>query len=111
MLGEAIGLAMLGAASLAGHTPLRAGDRILVMRRPIYHHRQPPSERTSWKTVRSVSSSGNATLVTIDGMKQSYAGGVSVHRHFRLESGRDGSMMLWDGPPRPLKYEVLEVRR
>lgn len=95
--------------------PLRPGDVLTVVRLPIYDHpKEAPAERRSKKVVRSAKWSKynpEVFAVELEGMKQKYAGGAEIYRKFRLDIGRDGEVTLWDGPPKPLKYRVVEVER
>lgn len=85
-----------------GPERLKAGDRLRVVRLPIYHRTDAPAERESIKTVIKVHR-GNRVLVQLKEHTER-TGGVKIHRYFEA-----GPRTLFASPPRPLRFEVLEV--
>lgn len=85
-----------------GPENLKAGDRLRVVRLPVYQRNDPPAEKESIKTVIAVHR-GKRVLVQLKEHTER-TGGVKVHRYFEASS-----RVLFAGPPKPLRFEVLEV--
>lgn len=85
-----------------GPENLKPGDKLRVVRLPVLWRSDPPAERESIKTIVDV----NRRRKTLVRLKEhtTREGGVKMLRTFEA-----GPRELTSGPPRPLRFEILEV--
>lgn len=85
-----------------GTSRLKAGNKIRVVRLPVFHRNDPPAERETVKTVASVDH--GSMLVRIKGMWLPGFRG-RILRPFKLSPKGE----LTTGSPRPLRFQILDV--
>lgn len=86
-----------------GPENLKPGDKLRVVRLPVYWRSDPPAEKESIKTVVSATHDDNRTVVRLKEHTMR-VGGVRMLRYFDA-----GPQELRSSPPKPLRFEVLEV--
>lgn len=99
---RAVGVSMWVDYDDYGPESVKPGDKLRVVRLPVLQRTDPPAERESVKTVIAIIE-GRNKLVQLKEHKTK-TGGVHHHKYFRI-----GPREMMSGPPRPIRYQILEV--